>query len=97
MNKVWKWVVVEEDASVNLQGNHWLAKFSDMQSFSISDWNTESSSDMKPNNINSAFIHTIKRYDQAYPEYIELYMYVYINVIARERELRVLVTFFDLL
>ena len=64
MNKVWKWVVVEEeeeeDASVNLQGNHSLAKFSDMQSFSIRDWNTASSSDMNPNNINSAFIHTIK-------------------------------------
>ena len=99
VNKVWKWVVVEEeeDASLNLQGNHSLAKFSDMQSFSIRDWNTVSSSDMKPNNINSAFIHNIKRYDQAHPEYIQLYMYVCINVIERERELRVLVTFFDLL
>ena len=88
MNKVWKWVVVEEeeDASLNLQGNHSLAKFSDMQSFSISDWNTESSSDMKPNNINSAFIHTIKRYDQAYPECIEFYMYVCIYKCNSERK-----------
>ena len=81
VNKVWKWVVVEEeeDASV-LQGNHLLAKFSGMQILAIRAWNTVSSSDMNPNNINSAFIHTIKWYDQAHPEYIQLYMYVCVCV-----------------
>lgn len=57
LKKVWKWAVVEEVFSF-LQGNHFLAKFSDMQIWAIRVWNTVISSDMNPNNINSALILT---------------------------------------
>jgi hypothetical protein len=82
VNKVWKWVVVEEDVSSYLQGNHVLARLWGMQNLASLDWNTVSSSDMNPKSINSAlYIH---------PQYSIRYtikhtqnpsIYVYINVI----------------